>query len=95
MNLVSSPYSLDQEIPEASLPPGWVMRPVAGRSEAGPCVEAHRDAFHPSRLTVEDYLRLMDTVGCATWLYSHVCCPGQGFQPGLSAPGGRTWTRQS
>jgi ribosomal protein S18 acetylase RimI-like enzyme len=45
-------------IPTVALPPGYRIRPLAGRDEIPARVEAHRAAFTPSRLTVEKYERL-------------------------------------
>jgi mycothiol synthase len=60
--------SLAEPIPGPALPAGFRLRPVAGPQEAGPRAEAHRDAFHPSRITDEAYLHLMGTPGyAAAW----------------------------
>ncbi len=55
--------SLAQPIPKPLLPEGFVVRPVGGPHEAKKRAGAHRDAFHPSRLSDEAYLRLMRTPG--------------------------------
>ena len=51
--------SLDEPIAHPMLPDGFVVRGVAGEHEAGNRAEAHRQAFHPSRITDEGYLKLM------------------------------------
>ncbi|MGB8647321.1 MAG: GNAT family N-acetyltransferase [Anaerolineae bacterium] len=54
---------LDQPMPAPTLPPGWSVRPVAGEAEAPRRAAVHRDTFHPSRVTDEQYLRLMRLSG--------------------------------
>ena len=44
---------------DAPLPAGYRIRPVAGPDELEARVEVHRAAFHPSRLTVPKYERLI------------------------------------
>ena len=46
-------------LPPPEVPEGIVVRPVAGEHEAAERAEAHREAFHPSRVTDAQYLRLM------------------------------------
>jgi ribosomal protein S18 acetylase RimI-like enzyme len=55
--------SLAEPIPPATVPPGFVVRPVAGPHEAARRASAHRDAFAPSRVTDEAYPRLMGLPG--------------------------------
>lgn len=54
-------YRLDVTDPPAprSLPPGYTVRSFAGESEIHSRVEAHRSAFHPSKMTVEKHHRVM------------------------------------
>ena len=47
--------SLDRELPEPSVPDGYIVRSVAGPAEIPARVEVHRAAFAPSKLTVEMY----------------------------------------
>jgi len=47
--------SLDRELPEPTVPDGYVVRSVAGPAEIPARVEVHRAAFAPSKLTVEMY----------------------------------------
>ena len=55
-------------IPEPALPPGFCLRAVAGPGEAEQRAAAHQDAFHPSRIDTQAYLRLMVTPGYhAAW----------------------------
>jgi ribosomal protein S18 acetylase RimI-like enzyme len=42
-----------------SLPPGYRIRPLAGRGEVPARVDVHRAAFASSRLTIEKYERLL------------------------------------
>jgi mycothiol synthase len=51
--------SLDEPIAHPQLPDGFSVRGVAGEHEAGNRAEAHRQAFHPSRITDEGYIKLM------------------------------------
>lgn len=54
--------SLDT-IPSAPLPEGFQVRSVAGEHEYGERVSVHREAFHPSRVTVDAYRRLRESPG--------------------------------
>jgi len=54
---------LQQPIPQPALPPGFVARSVATLDEYAQRADAHRDAFHPSRITPELYRSLMQTPG--------------------------------
>jgi mycothiol synthase len=45
-------------LPEPGLPEGFSVRAVAGEHEVTQRASAHREAFHPSRLTDEAYQRL-------------------------------------
>jgi ribosomal protein S18 acetylase RimI-like enzyme len=49
--------------PAPSLPAGYAVRPIAGEHEIPQRAGAHREAFHPSRVTDESYARLMGTAG--------------------------------
>jgi mycothiol synthase len=51
--------SLNEPIATPQLPDGFPVRGVAGEHEAGNRAEAHRQAFHPSRITDDGYLKLM------------------------------------
>ena len=46
-------------IPEPELPDGYTLRTVRGDEDVDRRVEAHRQAFAPSRMTAEKYRRLM------------------------------------
>ncbi len=54
---------LDEPIDNPALPSGFALRPVSGPAEAPQRAAAHRDAFHPSRITAKAYRRLMHTPG--------------------------------
>ncbi|MFN8474283.1 MAG: GNAT family N-acetyltransferase [Anaerolineae bacterium] len=45
--------------PPRPLPAGYVVRSFAGESEIQSRVDAHRSAFHPSRMTVEKHRKVM------------------------------------
>ena len=49
---------LDSPLPEPASPDGWTVREVGGEGEWEQRVEAHREVWHPSRVTLEAYLRL-------------------------------------
>jgi ribosomal protein S18 acetylase RimI-like enzyme len=51
--------SLADPIPDPVLPDDFVVRGVAGENEITNRASAHREAFHPSRITDEGYARLM------------------------------------
>ncbi len=55
--------SLHEPIGASALPPGWSTRPITGKDEIPQRAAVHRDAFHPSRVTNEQYLRLMGWPG--------------------------------
>ena len=46
-------------VPARSAPDGFCVRGVAGEHEISSRASAHREAFHPSRITDEGYARLM------------------------------------
>jgi ribosomal protein S18 acetylase RimI-like enzyme len=50
---------LSEPIPDPRLPDGFSVRGVAGEHEISNRASAHREAFHPSRITDEGYARLM------------------------------------
>lgn len=50
---------LDEPLADSILPDGFEVRGVAGEHEAGNRAEAHRQAFHPSRVTDDGYRKLM------------------------------------
>lgn len=51
--------SLAEPIADCVLPEGFVVRGVAGEHEATNRADAHRQAFSPSRVTDEGYVKLM------------------------------------
>ncbi|MBI5031123.1 MAG: GNAT family N-acetyltransferase [Chloroflexi bacterium] len=51
--------SLYEPIANPNLPDGFIVRGVAGEHEASNRAEAHRQAFEPSRVTDEGYVKLM------------------------------------
>lgn len=51
--------SLHEPFPEPQLPPGFVLRPLAGESEVGAYVAAHRAAYGTANMTVEERLAIM------------------------------------
>ena len=57
---------LDEPIPGPHLPEGFTARCVAGEHEIENRAAAHREAFHPSRVTNEVYRSLMRTEGYST-----------------------------
>ena len=54
---------LDAGIPRGELPAGWTVRPVGDEDEWSERVAAHREVWHPSRVTVEAYRRLRAAPG--------------------------------
>ncbi len=52
---------LDEPIPAAVLPPGFVPRPVSGEQEAPALVELHRAAFETENMTLAERLAMMRT----------------------------------
>jgi mycothiol synthase len=50
--------SLDADFPVQPLPAGYAIRHVQGEADFPQRVEVHRDAFAPSRLTVDIYRKL-------------------------------------
>jgi ribosomal protein S18 acetylase RimI-like enzyme len=54
--LLSRPLDAPTETP--SLPDGFALRAMGGEGEISERAAAHREAFHPSRVTDEHYLRL-------------------------------------
>lgn len=48
-----------EEIPEVTLPAGYSIRHVRGEEDLEARVAVHRDAFAPSRMTVEKHRRVM------------------------------------
>ncbi len=48
-------------IPESELPPGFVIRPIAGKSEAEAVAAMHRAAFGTTYMTTENRLIIMST----------------------------------
>jgi len=49
----------DPPLPDATPPPGYRIRSVTGPEEAATRMEVHRAAFAPSKLSLEQYQRLM------------------------------------
>jgi GNAT superfamily N-acetyltransferase len=70
---------MDDLIPEPPLSSGFAVRAVAGPHEVKARASAHRDAFHPSRVTDEAYLRLMHTSGYTPELDLVVAAPDGTF----------------
>ena len=54
---------LSEVIPEPELPPGFVIRPIAGRQEAEAVAAMHRAAFGTEYMTTENRLIIMSTSG--------------------------------
>lgn len=54
---------LDGNIPTSVVPDGFVVRCVAGADDISSRAAAHRSAFHPSRVTDQQYARLMALPG--------------------------------
>jgi mycothiol synthase len=54
---------LDGSLPRIALPDGWNVREVGGEEEWEARVEAHREVWHPSRVTLEAYRRLREAPG--------------------------------
>ncbi len=54
---------LNQPIAQATLPEGWSIRPVAGEGEFQERVALHREAWHPSKVTLEAYRRMRGAPG--------------------------------
>lgn len=52
---------LSEPIPEPKLPPGFVIRPLAGRHEAEAVAAMHRAAFGTDFMTTENRLAIMHT----------------------------------
>ncbi len=57
--MCSRKRSLAGAIPEPTLPDGYRIRQVAGEQELEQRVEVHRDAFAPSKMTVEKHRNVM------------------------------------
>lgn len=55
--------SLVEPFAEPNLPPGWVLRPLAGEGEAKPYVATHRAAFGTETMTVPYRLAIMREAG--------------------------------
>ena len=53
----------DRPLPEAPLPEGYRVRPVRLPEELEARVAVHREAFAPSKMTVEKHTRLLDLPG--------------------------------
>ncbi len=54
---------LSAPIPALPLPDGWTLRAMAGPDEITNRAGAHREAFHPSRVTDDQYARFMRLPG--------------------------------
>ena len=55
--------SLEVDLPEPVLPPGWTIRSVGNEDEWQARVDIHRDVWHPSKVTMEAYRRLRRAPG--------------------------------
>ncbi len=53
--------SLFDPIPDPILPPGFIIRPIAGKDEVEAVASAHRAAFGTEYMTAESRLVIMDT----------------------------------
>lgn len=53
--------SLDQPIPDPSLPPGFSIRPLMGESEAAAAADLHRAAFGTDYMSTDNRLIMMRT----------------------------------
>jgi ribosomal protein S18 acetylase RimI-like enzyme len=71
--------SLLKPIPEPELPNGFRLRGVAGKHEAARRASVHREAFYPSRVSDEGYLRFMDLPGYERNLDVVVVAPDEEF----------------
>jgi mycothiol synthase len=70
---------LGEPLPEPELPPGYVVRSVRGEEDLRERVAAHRDAFSPSRMTVEKYRAVMGAPTYRSELDLVVEAPGGAF----------------
>ena len=95
--------SLEQTIPEPRLPPGFIIRPMAGESEIEAYVALHRAAFGTEQMTVEyrrtimsapDFLPELDLVAVAPDGALAAFCVCQIFPDDTPRAGGRKegWT---
>jgi ribosomal protein S18 acetylase RimI-like enzyme len=62
-SMVYMQRDLTLPIPEVALPTGWMVRHVSGEDEYAERVEAHREVYHPSRVTLAAYRRLRTLAG--------------------------------
>jgi mycothiol synthase len=55
--------SLSEDVPAPQLPPGFMIRPIVGKQEAGTVAAMHRAAFGSDYMTTENRLIIMSTTG--------------------------------
>ena len=71
--------SLERDLPEPQVAPGYALRTVAGPAEIPARVEVHRSAFAPSKLTLEKYEILVGLPGYRYDLDCVAVAPDESF----------------